>query len=35
MARSVSVIVPVYNSELTLPKLVRRLDPVLGGRGRV
>jgi glycosyltransferase involved in cell wall biosynthesis len=30
MARSISVIVPVYNSELTLPELVRRLDPVLG-----
>ena len=31
MARSISVIVPVYNSELTLPELVRRLEPVLGG----
>jgi glycosyltransferase involved in cell wall biosynthesis len=29
MAYSISVIVPVYNSELTLPDLVRRLEPVL------
>jgi undecaprenyl-phosphate 4-deoxy-4-formamido-L-arabinose transferase len=29
MAHSISVIVPVYNSELTLPELVRRLEPVL------
>ena len=29
MAFSISVIVPVYNSELTLPELVRRLEPVL------
>lgn len=29
MAYSISVIVPVYNGELTLPDLVRRLEPVL------
>jgi undecaprenyl-phosphate 4-deoxy-4-formamido-L-arabinose transferase len=29
MAFSISVIVPVYNGELTLPELVRRLEPVL------
>jgi undecaprenyl-phosphate 4-deoxy-4-formamido-L-arabinose transferase len=29
MAYSISVIVPVYNSELTLPDLARRLEPVL------
>jgi glycosyltransferase involved in cell wall biosynthesis len=29
MAPSISVIVPVYNGELTLPDLVRRLEPVL------
>ena len=29
MAFSISVVVPVYNSELTLPDLVRRLDRVL------
>jgi glycosyltransferase involved in cell wall biosynthesis len=29
MAYSISVIVPVYNSEVTLPNLVRRLEPVL------
>ena len=29
MASSISVIVPVYNGELTLPDLVRRLEPVL------
>jgi glycosyltransferase involved in cell wall biosynthesis len=29
MDRSISVIVPVYNSELTLPDLVCRLEPVL------
>ena len=26
---SISVVVPVYNSEATLPDLVRRLQPVL------
>jgi undecaprenyl-phosphate 4-deoxy-4-formamido-L-arabinose transferase len=31
---SISVVVPVYNSELTLPELVKRLQPVLtGGAG--
>jgi undecaprenyl-phosphate 4-deoxy-4-formamido-L-arabinose transferase len=34
MAFSISVIVPVYNGELTLPDLVRRLDPVLRGLAR-
>jgi glycosyltransferase involved in cell wall biosynthesis len=29
MALSISVIVPVYNGQLTLPDLVRRLEPVL------
>ena len=29
MGHSISVIVPVYNGELTLPDLVRRLEPVL------
>jgi glycosyltransferase involved in cell wall biosynthesis len=29
MAFSISVVVPVYNGELTLPDLVRRLEPVL------
>ena len=29
LAYSISVIVPVYNSELTLPDLARRLEPVL------
>jgi undecaprenyl-phosphate 4-deoxy-4-formamido-L-arabinose transferase len=29
MAYSISVIVPVYNSEVSLPDLVRRLEPVL------
>jgi glycosyltransferase involved in cell wall biosynthesis len=31
---SISVVVPVYNSELTLPELVRRLQPVLTGTAR-
>ncbi len=30
---SISVVVPVYNSELTLPELVKRLQPVLAGAG--
>src|SRR6516162_2217295 len=29
MGLSISVVVPVYNGELTLPELVRRLEPVL------
>ena len=29
----ISVVVPVYNSEATLPELVARLDPVLRGVG--
>ena len=28
---SISVVVPVYNSELILPTLVQRLEPVLTG----
>ena len=31
---SISVVVPVYNSELTLPELVKRLQPVLAGLAR-
>jgi glycosyltransferase involved in cell wall biosynthesis len=31
---SISVVVPVYNSELTLPELVKRLQPVLTGGAR-
>jgi undecaprenyl-phosphate 4-deoxy-4-formamido-L-arabinose transferase len=31
---SISVVVPVYNSELTLPELVQRLQPVLTGAAR-
>ena len=31
---SISVVVPVYNSELTLPELVKRLQPVLTGLAR-
>ena len=31
---SISVVVPVYNSELTLPELVKRLQPVLTGVAR-
>lgn len=31
---SISVVVPVYNSELTLPELVKRLRPVLTGVAR-
>jgi glycosyltransferase involved in cell wall biosynthesis len=31
---SISVVVPVYNSELMLPELVRRLQPVLAGMAR-
>jgi glycosyltransferase involved in cell wall biosynthesis len=34
MAFSISVIVPVYNGELTLLELVRRLEPVLRGLAR-
>ena len=29
MGLSISVVVPVYNGELTLPELIRRLEPVL------
>ena len=28
---SISVVVPVYNSELILPALIKRLEPVLTG----
>ena len=31
---SISVVVPVYNSELILPELVKRLEPVLTGVAR-
>ena len=31
---SISVVIPVYNSELTLPRLVERLLPVLSGLAR-
>ena len=31
---SISVVVPVYNSELILPELVKRLEPVLTGLAR-
>ncbi len=31
-ARSISVVVPVYNSELILPALIKRLEPVLASR---
>jgi len=31
---SISVVVPVYNSELTLPELVKRLQPVLAALAR-
>jgi len=34
MRPSISVVVPVYNSELTLPELVKRLEPVLSGLAR-
>ena len=30
---SISVVVPVYNSELILPALVKRLEPVLDSAG--
>jgi len=29
MARFISVVVPVYNSELILPALIKRLEPAL------
>ena len=29
-ARSISVVIPVYNSELILPALIKRLEPALG-----
>ncbi len=29
---TISVVIPVYNSELSLPQLVERLDAVLGAR---
>jgi undecaprenyl-phosphate 4-deoxy-4-formamido-L-arabinose transferase len=32
--RTISVVVPVYNSELTLPELTKRLQPVLTGLAR-
>jgi undecaprenyl-phosphate 4-deoxy-4-formamido-L-arabinose transferase len=32
--RTISVVVPVYNSELTLPELIKRLQPVLTGLAR-
>ena len=31
---SISVVVPVYNSELSLPELVKRLQPVLAALAR-
>jgi undecaprenyl-phosphate 4-deoxy-4-formamido-L-arabinose transferase len=34
MRPAISVVVPVYNSELTLPELVKRLLPVLAGLAR-
>jgi len=33
MAESLSIVIPVYNSETTLPALIERLAPVLGGLG--